>query len=248
MDARVASFIKDARNKLIDSGTRNRLVHVNRSGRGKFLNIINERSDDIFRILYTEKKKMKFRAIEIALESEVDDEIHFEEVDLTTFTDVEDIDEAGFTDRILDIKLDTDALQKRLLLMARDARTAEEEQGINILFLALGFLAWFEDDNSQIQREAPLVLIPVELIRNERTSTYDVRTREEDILTNLSLQARLQEDFGLTLPEIEVDDNWSPDQYFLKLSDAISSKPRWKIEKKWNSTRIFFFRQAANAP
>ena len=239
MDVKVASFIKDARNKLVDSGTRNRLVHVNRKSRGKFLNVINERSDDIFRILYTEKKKMKFRATETALESGDDDEVHFEEVDLTAFTDVEDIDKTSFTDRNLDVKLDTDALQKRLLQMARDSRTAEEEQGINILFLALGFLAWFEDDNSQIQREAPLVLIPVELIRNERTSTYDVRARDEDILTNLSLQARLQDDFGLTLPELEIDDNWNPGEYFVKLSEAVSSKLRWKIDE--NGIQLGFF-------
>jgi len=32
-----------------------------------------------------------------------------------------------------------DALQKRLLKIAREAQTAEEESGINILYLALGF-------------------------------------------------------------------------------------------------------------
>ena len=33
--------------KLVDTGTRNRLVHVNRSGRGRLLNIVNERVDDV---------------------------------------------------------------------------------------------------------------------------------------------------------------------------------------------------------
>ena len=41
-------------------------------------------------------------------------------------------DESRFTDRLLDTPLRVDALQKRLLQLARDAKTAEEEQGINI--------------------------------------------------------------------------------------------------------------------
>ena len=164
---------------------------------------------------------MRFHASEAAPvdEGENGDSVHFDEVDLAGFDGVDEIDESRFTDRLLDTNLGTDALQKRLLQLARDARTAEEEQGINILFLALGFLAWFEDERSDVPREAPLILVPVELVRNERTSTYDIRAREEDIVTNLPLQSRLREDFGLTLPEIEDEDEWSPSVYF----DAVRS-------------------------
>ena len=44
-----------------------------------------------------------------------------------------------FTDNQLETRLGPDGLQKRLLKLARDAKTAEEEQGVNILFLARGF-------------------------------------------------------------------------------------------------------------
>lgn len=86
---------------------------------------------------------MRFHASEAAPVDEGGnrDSVHFDEVDLLGFDGVEDVDESVFTDRLLDTSLGTDALQKRLLQLARDARTAEEEQGINILFLALGFLA-----------------------------------------------------------------------------------------------------------
>jgi len=235
----VEDFIEDARKKLIDSGTRNKLVHVNRKGEGKFLNIVNEQSDEIFKILYTNKKKMKFRATELSLETESDDEILFDLVNLTSVTNQENIDEASFTDKYLDVRLDTERLQKRLLMMARDARTAEEEQGINILFLALGFLVWFENDNSQVCREAPLLLLPVELIRNQRTSTYDVQARDEDILTNLSLQARLKEDFGLVLPEVKTEGDWIPSAYFKKVENAISHKTRWCVDN--NGIQLGFF-------
>ena len=61
--------------------------------------------------------------------------------------------------------------------------------------LALGFLTWYEDQSSSVKREAPLILVPAELIRNERTSTYDIRCRDDDITTNLPLQERLKAGF-----------------------------------------------------
>ena len=242
IDPRVPALIDEARKKLVDTGTRNRLVHVNRLGRGRFLNIVNERADDVFRILYTERRKMRFHAAEAAHDDEENgDSVHFDDVDLGTFAGVGEVDESRFTDRLLDTNLGTDALQKRLLQLARDARTAEEEQGLNILFLALGFLGWFEDEKSDVPREAPLVLVPVELVRNERTSTYDIRAREEDIVTNLPLQSRLREDFGLTLPEIDADDDWSPSAYFDAVRDGLTAKPRWRIDDHGMQLGFFSF-------
>ena len=242
IDPRVPALIDEARKKLVDTGARNRLIHVNRLGRGRFLNIVNERADDVFRILYTERRKMRFHASEAAYDDEENgDSVHFDDVDLGPVAGVGEVDESRFIDRLLDTNLGTDALQKRLLQLARDARTAEEEQGLNILFLALGLLGWFEDEKSGVPREAPLVLVPVELVRNERSSTYDIRAREEDIVTNLPLQSRLREDFGLTLPEIDADDDWSPSAYFDAVRDGLTAKPRWSIDDHGMQLGFFSF-------
>ena len=241
VDPRVAAFIEDARKKLVDTGTRNRLVHVNREGRGRFLTIINERADDVFRLLNVERRKMKFHATTTDVTTGDDDGVLFGDADLSAFAGVGEVDESRYTDRLLDTTLGTDALQKRLLQLAKDARTAEEEQGINILFLAIGFLRWFEDDRSEVLREAPLILVPVDLVRNERTSTYDVRAREDDILTNLPLQARLRDDFGLSLPEVEVDDDWMPSKYLDLVREAVVAKPRWGVDDDGMQLGFFSF-------
>ena len=107
------------------------------------------------------------------------------------------------TDNYIETPLGPDALARRLLRLAGDAKTAEEEQGLNILYLAIGFLGWRESPSSEIQREAPLILLPVQLVRNERTYTFDIQCRDDDITTNLPLQARLRQDFGIVLPEVE---------------------------------------------
>lgn len=212
----------DTRKRLVETGTRNRLVHVNRANtRGNILNIINERSDDVYSFLSS--KKMRFLAIG------KDKGDTSTELQLVNVGD-EAFDDGRYGDNQLEVKLGPDALQKSLLKIAREAKTAEEEQGINILYLALGFMTWFEDKNSAVSREAPLILLPVELKRNERTSTYDVQIRGDDIVTNLPLAQRMKDDFGIELPDLEVGDNWQPSDYFDLVRETISERARWKID------------------
>src|SRR5690606_31386844 len=111
----------------------------------------------------------------------------------------------------------------------------------NILYLAMGFLTWFEDNSSSIPREAPLILLPVELVRNERGSTLDLRTRDDDIVANLPLQERLKGDFGITLPEIDDSEPWMPEEYFDQVSRAIEDKKGWKIDRDGMQLGFFSF-------
>ena len=54
-------------------------------------------------------------------------------------------------------------LQRRLGNLRRRAREWREEQGLNVLFLALGFLNWIDEDGDITK--APLVLLPCQLDR-----------------------------------------------------------------------------------
>ena len=59
----VARLFDETRRRLVESGTRNRLVHVNRANtRGNVINIVNERSDDVYDIL-SGSRTMRFLAI-----------------------------------------------------------------------------------------------------------------------------------------------------------------------------------------
>ena len=56
----VRRVLDEARKKLLDTGTRNRLVHVNRENkRANALNIVNEVSDEIFRQLRLDGRRMR---------------------------------------------------------------------------------------------------------------------------------------------------------------------------------------------
>ena len=146
----VIKLFDDTRKRLVETGTRNRLIHVNRANtRGNVLNIVNERSDNVYALLFG-GKAMQFAAL--------GQDRGEDRGQLVLANDSgHGLDEGRFTDNHLDTRLGPDALQKKLLKIAREAQTAEEEFGVNMLYLAIGFLTWYEDKSSSLPREAPLI-------------------------------------------------------------------------------------------
>lgn len=230
----LTKLFDETRKRLVETGTRNRLVHVNRkNARAAVINIVNERSEDVYGILGG-GKAMRFLAIGQDQEAE-SDELRLADAGEPGF------DAERYTDAQLETRMGPDNLQKRLLKIAREAQTAEEESGVNILYLALGFLTWFEDKVSAVKREAPLILLPVQLTRNQKTSAYDIRLRDDDVVTNLPLQQRLREDFGLALPELEIDEEWTPSRYFELVEAAVSSQQNWQVDRDGMQLGFFSF-------
>lgn len=232
----IIRVLESSRRKLLETGTRNRLVHLNRANkRASFLTVINERTEDIYSLLRDQSRRMRFKAM--GKDKDIGDE------DLLLASPDAGIEEtsARLTDQFIETPLGPEALARRLLRLAQDARTAEEEQGLNILYLAMGFLKWREAPNSEVWREAPLILLPVQLIRNERTSTYDVIAREDDITTNLPLQERLRQDFGVSLPDIEESEGWTPNRYFDLVAEATLGKEDWSIDRDGMVLGFFSF-------
>ena len=229
--------LQGLRQRLLDTGTRNRLIHVNRNNkRANCLNIVNEESDHIHRILRVEGRKMRFKAIEEDAPEE-QDELHL------AAPEVEEapVSQERLTDRFLETELGPEQLARRLLKMSGAARTAEEEQGVNVLYLALGFLQWKESASSDMIREAPLLLLPVELVREKRGSTFSVIGRDDDVTANLPLSKRLSADFGVILPgldEIEAE-GWTPSAYFEEVRAAVSGQPGWALDE--NGMQMGFF-------
>ena len=59
----ILKMFDDVRSRFVETGTRNRLVHVNRANTGgNVLNIVNERSDEIYELL-TAGKALRFKAL-----------------------------------------------------------------------------------------------------------------------------------------------------------------------------------------
>ncbi|WLD93800.1 DUF3320 domain-containing protein [Alkalihalobacillus sp. AL-G] len=88
-------------------------------------------------------------------------------------------------------------LEKELVKLYRKAKNTLEETGANSLFIALGFLKWYDPKSSTTERYAPILLLPVDLVRLSAKKGYYIRARDEEIQVNISLIEYLKQNFGI---------------------------------------------------
>lgn len=138
---------------------------------------------------------------------------------------------AGGPTRRIQTLLYPEDLERVLRNIDRAARTAIEESGTNMLYLAFGFLQWYESDDSQQPRHAPLITMPVMLkrIRHNQAFYYEVTHNGEDIADNLTLREKLRQDFSLDLPSL--DEEALPTAYFAQVANLARAKaaPPWRV-------------------
>ncbi len=126
-------------------------------------------------------------------------------------------------------------LKLSLTKLYRTSRLSLEESGANTLYLALGFLKWFETPKSELPRYAPILLLPVEIIRKSSQKGYIIRSREEDPLMNITLLEMLKQDFGITINSFEElpRDESGVDvvKIFNTIRRTVMSQNRWDVEE-----------------
>lgn len=134
--------------------------------------------------------------------------------------------------QVLQYPADLERLARK---MASEARTVIDETGTNMLYLMFGFLEYFDREDSQKAVHAPLLSVPVTLMRGKldvdsRTYLYDVTHSGEDVAENFTLREKLRQQFRLELPSLEEDD--SPETYFEKIQEAIAKRPNWNVKRR----------------
>ena len=108
-----------------------------------------------------------------------------------------------------------------------------------MLFLATGFLRWFEPDKPDKPHDAPLLLIPVTLERSKKSGKYSLRYNGDEIETNLTLQIRLKIDFGIDLPKVPDVEDLSPTVYFQDVAAAVENQTNWDV--RYDDMVLWFF-------
>ncbi len=126
-------------------------------------------------------------------------------------------------------------LASALTGLFRSAKTALEESGASTLFLALGFLRWYESDAAQRAFYAPLVLFPVELVRTSVGREYLLRAREDEPHFNVTLLEHLRTVFGISLDGLDPlpteDGRVNLRDVFAAVRRAIIRFSRWEVEE-----------------
>lgn len=213
MQSIIRSRLQAARKELLDLGLRNPLIHF-RPLQSRGVCIVQERSADVYRLLVTAEKQLYFDAQREGAKNEK----------------AAPNGEAAFLDTRLQTAEAESVLQKRLLNTYYAARTSIEEQGVNILFLALGMVHWYESDSSNEVRRAPALLVPVVLERSSARERFSLRYTLEEVGENLSLIAKARAEFGLDLPLLPEEEELSIENYFAALQNALQPQSRWRLE------------------
>lgn len=236
----LADIIARTRSNLLDLSLRNRLLNTPRSAaKSKRLDIVDEKSDEVYRILVSDQRAMTFLPGTGENENANETAPAVAEDAEAAAADNQELLER-YTDTRLQTKLTPEQLQTRLLSLYYDALTSEEEQGVSILYLACGFLEWYESPSSDQTRFAPLLLIPVDLERPTVTDRFRLRYREADISTNLSLQGKLAAEFTIALPDVnDGEEELVPSQYYAAVAAAVSGQPRWRVHA--DDMTLWFF-------
>lgn len=161
--------------------------------------------------------------------AESDDHIFI--LDRTKATD--NLLESEFKSRRLHTYLNEIETKKKIQTLYRNSRTSIEESGSNTLFLALGFLKWFETEESTKPRFAPLILLPLEIVKKSALQGYVIRNRGEETLFNVTLIEKLRTEFDIKLNGLDplpTDDSGVDIKgIFALVRQAIKNKKNWDI-------------------
>lgn len=260
-NSEISQRLAISRKELLDIGLKNSMINF-RAG-SKSLTIVGESSAQVFNVLVEKESEMTFGFVERKSGDNFSLENNFENDDaadpatlvllnsLDQYLDTSAIHDgskkAVQTDKILETNLTEDRLFLSLLKIHNEAETYIQEQGVNVLFLALGFLNWYEDTSSEKVRKAPLILIPVALKRSDSRGSFQISYTGDELVQNLSLQAKLKADFGIDLPLYEYEGKSetvaisSLSEYFQIASNQVETTPRWKVKPNEISLGFFSF-------
>jgi hypothetical protein len=126
-------------------------------------------------------------------------------------------------------------MSRSLTELYRSARMSIEENGANTLFLVLGVMRWYETASSERPRYAPVLLMPIEIMRRSGQKSFAIRSREEDTFANITLLEMLRQDHGVdvsTLGELPRDGQGVDVRTSLNFfRHAIRTQPRWDVEE-----------------
>jgi len=203
------------------------------------VSVIGEDSAHLYRMLVEEGKKMSFVGLpDPTSPSHVQPELmelpdHGDEVSLTLHRQEAEEELDSFLENPvlpvgqMDAKLRTtdieSVLQAKLRTILREATLANEELGINTLFLTLGSLAWCETGDKPLR--APLIYVPVNL-EKQANGTIKLSYDGSDIGANLPLRSKMQE-FNLILPELNEEKPLL--EYFSELGSTIRIRENWQV-------------------
>ena len=225
-DSSVVSEIDKSRRELLDLSLRNPLINY-RTLRARGVEVVGANPDSVLDALVSSSRRMSFAPLE-------------EDQGLELIED-RDVRTSRSKRYVLQTSEPVDQLQKRLRNTFYFANTTIQEQGVNTLFIALGMVQWFDSDQADTPRRAPLILIPVELARTNVRQRFSMEYTGAEIGSNLSFIEKMRSEHGFDFPALPDDEDVDCSEYFRLCENAISGMDRWRIDRSSVVLAFFMF-------
>lgn len=221
--------------KLLDTGKGNRLINFKES-KLRTVDILSPDTQTVFNKVEN-GDTLYFYEVDDYIRRLKDDEIDCNEEDknqgkfdkVTKQQVVDALSDKLKKNQILSYKKGF-TIHKILSSIKKIANTSLVEKGINILYLAFGFLNWKEKEESDIWYSSPLVLIPISLNNESTTLPFELVQYEDEVNTNPTLIYKLKNEFGMTLPEFrDSNEDETITEYFERVQKLVEKKG-WSVK------------------
>lgn len=208
--------------QLLDLGKRNKMINYRETKRTT-LKLVEPSFDELFNRIALNEETLTFqRAVD-------------RETDIRVFSMLSLLEHlsTALPVTIGDIKAEGSILERQRTLknLRSKARLSLEEQGTNILYLSFGFIEWKDGKGASAQWiKSPLVLVPAVLALEALNSPYTLSKHEDDIVVNPTLGYYLKTEYGIELPNFDVDKDTL--EGYLQSLEEIADQRGWRIIKE----------------
>ncbi|MBR4673035.1 MAG: DUF3320 domain-containing protein [Victivallales bacterium] len=91
-------------------------------------------------------------------------------------------------------------MSRRMTALFRQGKTDLEEGGVNTIFAGIGFLEWRVSPRDEKSYLAPILLVPIRLVRKSIVEGIKIVRLDEETIINETLLELLRSQFHLTIP------------------------------------------------
>ncbi len=133
---------------------------------------------------------------------------------------------ADFAKKNLQLLLRNKNQATSLRFFERERKKSFEETGSNVFYLALGFIRYFETSKSTAPLFAPIVLMPVDLVKQSKDS-YCIKGREEPPFLNISIFEFFHQEYGVNCDDLLTQINFEEEDLDIdSLLNTVEEKVR----------------------
>ena len=112
--------------------------------------------------------------------------------------------------------------------IGKKARTIIEETGVNVVYMAFGFIHWNEGDHSKVDFHAPVLLVPIKLQQDSAIQPYYIKLLEDDVIINPTFAYKIDSEYGIKFPEY----NDEGLRAYLATIQSIVDKLQWTVTEE----------------